>query len=313
MEQTTEFFSHWRANPPGPPPGMVTATTVSTPTLPNVSSNHNVKSQLTMAHYLAPQTQQSSHIPPSARKECKENGSKRRHKEEGRRSPFTASSSTPPSGRPSSTSPSIFDPTPHPQPTSAASSSSTSSSSVVKPHIIVDEDLIVPASASSSHEPTMSPPTHLSLLCRQCSHPMATLPIVQSTHPSSSSALKGYHQNISMSYFYHTVKSALKRLNHDDPAPSSPSSSDPSSLSIPSLVCSAFSLGPPLSGIFGWRGYPCVVPDGLPSQSFLSQQFYNIWSEQDQICYQPLCCAVRKQKRICAIREVDSINFVRIF
>lgn len=138
-------------------------------------------------------------------------------------------------------------------------------------------------SASAAAAATsLTSPSHLALACRKCGHGLADLPILQAVNAPP------YRQQITTSYFTQTVGSAMQSLSTHGACAvrlTAPSS-------VGALVCSVSSLEPSASsGGYGWLGYPVALPAEMPSQPFLASQFYNLWCESDQVCYQPLCCA----------------------
>lgn len=164
------------------------------------------------------------------------------------------------------------------------------------------QSTISSSTSTESSSAFSSLPTHLSLSCRNCSHDLATSPLVRrvSTAPP-------YQQTVCKGYFARLVAGALdaleqKNTNNENRAEgerhlsSSASLSASSSFSphVPSIVASTYALEPCRSGTFGWIGYPLVTPEGLPAGGFpdeiRSGQFFNVFIEQEQICYQPLRC-----------------------
>lgn len=313
MERTADFFAKWTANPPAPPPaapGVAPAVGANGTPLSDFA-NGGMKP---MAHFFGQVQQQPSTASQQQASAASSNSSAVARPEgqphaDGNEDAFPDLNSDdddvqfiplPPLPKAASKLAIISRPriqiayqSDSPDgPSSDAAGAAAGASSSSKPRTSARDLLGYAASSSSADDvpsaavPSPSPPsmsaapTHLSLSCRKCGNALAALPIVQRV------AAPPYQQQLTASYFVGTVTSAARQLQE------LPAEDLPVADHVNALVCSAFALEPTAEDSFGWLGYPCVFPSGLPSQHFSSSsQFFNIWVEHDQLCYQPLCCS----------------------
>ena len=301
VSQTQEFFGRWTKNPPAPPGSTVAASTHGGAVSAGAQSPAGSKKAISDFFCGGPSGASSSCSPqptrPAAPAAAAANAIDVDDCEEVRHIPSSAaSSSSAAAGKrpsqtetvrstPSTSVASIF---------TASATSSASNSGPAKPRGSAKDMLAAASSAAASPAaaafpprptaPTPSIPTHLALSCRRCAHPLASLPIVQPVANAPP-----YQQSISSSYFVGLVDGASREGS--GAADSSAAAVAPEQ--VAAMVCSAFALQPSEpGGGFGWLGYPCALPVGFPgSSSVAASQFWNLWVESDQLCYQPLRCS----------------------
>lgn len=296
LDQTSEFFAKWTANPPGPPPAAnPPAAAAAAATSTNDPANGG--GQKTMSHFFSAHAAASSLPPPPppaapatgvpsifASSQASKTTKEAPLEIDGEENDSDAEVIIPLPPRPTSTGPRAKIEIAYQQDEERQTRTPHTGTRERDAHATKASSTVHHGTTAASSNPSLSlPPSHLALSCRHCSNPLASLPIVQPVANAPP-----YQQSINTSYFTATVASAVHKMNGSVGAA-------PESMpqQVGALVCSAFALQPPDVGAFGWIGYPCAVPEGMPSQTFLCErQFHNVFSEDDQICYQPLCCAV---------------------